>query len=41
MEWHTQFIQKVDKKYLQYVYHHDLIITKDEVPDIMAVYGKK
>ena len=41
MEWHTQFIKKVDKKYLQYVYHHDLIITKDEVPDIMGVYGKK
>ncbi len=41
MEWHTSFIQKVDKKYLNYVYNHDLIITKDEVPDIMKVYGKK
>jgi beta-mannanase len=41
MEWHTQFIRKVDKEYLQYIYHHNLIITKDEVPDIMAVYGKK
>ena len=41
MEWHTSFIRKVDLKYLQYVYNHDLIITKDEVPDIMAKYGRK
>jgi hypothetical protein len=41
MEWHTEFIRKVDKTYLQYVYHHNLVITKDEVPGIMAVYGKK
>ena len=41
MNWHTNFIQKVDKDYLKHVYTHDLIITKDEVPDIMAVYGKK
>jgi hypothetical protein len=41
MEWHTSFIRKVDQQYLQYIYHHDLIITKDELPDIMSVYGKK
>jgi hypothetical protein len=41
MEWHTEFIQKVDKKYLNNVYNHDLIITRDEVPNIMAVYGKR
>jgi mannan endo-1,4-beta-mannosidase len=41
MEWHTEHLRKVDKKYLKYVYNHDLIITKDEVPDIMSRYGKK
>ena len=41
MEWHTQFIKNVDKKYLQYIYQHNLIITKDEVPDIMAQYGRR
>ena len=41
MEWHTSFIRKTDKKYLQYIYNHGLIITKEEVPDIMSVYGKK
>ncbi|MDQ6902912.1 MAG: glycoside hydrolase family 26 protein [Bacteroidota bacterium] len=41
MEWHTNFIRKVDPVYLKYVYNHDLIITKDELPDIMSTYGKK
>ncbi len=40
MEWHTNFIKGVDTTYLKYVYNHDLIITRDEVPDIMKVYGK-
>jgi hypothetical protein len=38
MEWHTNFLQGVDKEYLKYIYNHDLIITKDEVPDIMKKY---
>ena len=38
MEWHTNFVQSVDKEYLKYIYNHDLIITKDEVPDIMKKY---
>jgi hypothetical protein len=41
MEWHTNFIRKVDTGYLKKLYNHDLIITRDEVPDIMKVYGKK
>ncbi len=41
MEWHTQHIRKVDTVYLKQVYNHDLIITRDEVPDIMKVYGKR
>lgn len=39
MEWHTDFLTKVDKEYLKRVYTNDLVITKDEVPDIMAKYG--
>lgn len=39
MEWHTSYLQGVDKTYLKYVYDHDLVITKDEVPDIMTQYG--
>lgn len=41
MEWHTSFIRKVDTTYLKYVYNHELIITRDKVPDIVSRYGKK
>lgn len=40
MEWHTNFIRDVDKIYLKRVYNNDLTITRDEVPDIMKLYGK-
>ncbi len=40
MVWHTSHIQKVDKEYLKHVYNHEQVITLDEVPNIMAVYGK-
>jgi len=40
MEWHTSFLQNLDKEYLKYIYNHELIITKDEVPDIMKEYKK-
>ncbi|HEX8350141.1 MAG TPA: glycosyl hydrolase [Hymenobacter sp.] len=40
MEWHTSHLQKLDPKYLRYLYGHELVITKDEVPDIMKMYGK-
>jgi len=41
MEWHTSHLTGVDKNYLKKVYNHDLVITLDEVPDIMKVYGKR
>lgn len=41
MEWHTDHLTKVDKTYLNYVYHHNAVITLDEMPNIMAVYGPK
>jgi hypothetical protein len=41
MVWHTDHIAKVDKEYLKHVYHHEQVITLDEVPDIMKVYGPK
>jgi hypothetical protein len=39
MEWHTTWLQGVDTAYLKRLYYHDLVITLDEVPDIMATYG--
>lgn len=41
MEWHTNYLTDIDKTYLKKVYDHDLIITLDEVPNIMEVYGWK
>jgi len=41
MEWHTSHLEHLDKTYLKYVYDHDLIVTLDKVPDIMAQYGWK
>jgi len=41
MEWHTDYLMKVDQKYLRDVYNSPLVITLDELPDIMKVYGKK
>jgi hypothetical protein len=29
------------KNHLKHVYNNDLVVTFDEVPDIMKVYGKK
>lgn len=41
MEWHTTHLEKVDKEYLKRVYNHELVITLDEVPDIVKLYGRK
>lgn len=41
MEWHTSHLERLDKTYLKFVYDHELVITLDEVPDIMAIYGSK
>ncbi|MEJ2245637.1 MAG: glycosyl hydrolase [Acidobacteriota bacterium] len=40
MQWHTNLLTNIDKEYLNKVYHHEEVITLDEVPDIMAEYGK-
>jgi hypothetical protein len=39
MEWHTDWLQGVDTAYLKKVYKHYLVVTRDELPDIMATYG--
>ncbi len=39
MIWHTTWLTGNDPRYLNYVFNHELVITLDEVPDIMAVYG--
>lgn len=41
MQWHTGHLTKTDTSYLKKVYNHDLIITKDEVPDIVKLYKRK
>ncbi len=41
MEWHTGHLKKVDTIYLKYVYNHELVITLDEVQDIMTLYGER
>ncbi|CAN5360868.1 hypothetical protein BH11BAC3_BH11BAC3_06600 [soil metagenome] len=41
MEWHTGHLKKVNTAYLKFIYNHELVITLDEVPDIMKQYGKK
>ena len=40
MEWHTNHLSKMDQTYLRYIYNHKLVITLDEVPDIMKEYGE-
>jgi len=39
MGWHTTWLKKIDKDYLRKVYNHKLVITLDEVPNIVSVYG--
>lgn len=39
MEWHSSHLFALDRNYLSFVYNHPLTITKDKVPNIMAVYG--
>jgi hypothetical protein len=41
MEWHTNFLRKVPIQQLKYVYNHELVVTLDELPDIVKVYGPK
>jgi hypothetical protein len=39
MTWHTNYITDNDPNYIKFVYDHDLVITLDEVPDIMELYS--
>lgn len=39
MEWHTDWLTGVDSAYLYRVYNHEIILTLDELPDIMKGYG--
>lgn len=39
MEWHSTYLSQMNQEYLRKVYNHELIITLDEVPDIMQEYG--
>jgi hypothetical protein len=40
MEWRTDHLEDLDEGYLNTLYHHKLIITKDELPDIMILFGE-
>lgn len=40
MEWHTNFLQQVPVTQLKSVYHNNLVVTLDKLPDIVAVYGE-
>jgi hypothetical protein len=39
MEWHTGHLFALNIDTLNIVYHHDLVITLDELPNINSVYG--
>ncbi|MDA3817040.1 MAG: glycosyl hydrolase [Prolixibacteraceae bacterium] len=39
MVWHTNHLTDSDPEYIKYVYNHDLVITRDEVPDIKEFYS--
>lgn len=39
MEWHTGHLTSIDLDYLNELYHHDFIVTLDELPNIDSVYG--
>lgn len=39
MVWHTDWLTQVDVDYLSYNYQHHLVVTHDELPDIVSDYG--
>ncbi|RED96128.1 glycosyl hydrolase [Marinoscillum furvescens] len=39
MVWHTDWLTQVDEDYLKYNYQHHLVVTHDELPDIVSEYG--
>jgi len=39
MEWHTDYLTNMSMDYLTLLYEHELVITRDKIPDIMSVYS--
>jgi hypothetical protein len=39
MQWHTSHLTETDPSYLKFVYNHELVVTRDEVPHILSAYG--
>ncbi len=39
MEWHTSHLTEMDSTYLRNVYNHDLVVTRDEIPNLMAAHN--
>lgn len=39
MQWHTTYLEDIDKEFLRKVYTHKLVITLDEVPNIVQEYS--
>lgn len=39
MVWHTEHLKNMDKIYLKNIYSHPLIITLDQVPDVLKKYS--
>ncbi len=33
LPWHSKWLRRNKPEYLKYVYHHDLVITRDELPE--------
>lgn len=40
MEWSgNDWVKSIDREYLKYLYNHDVIISRDELPDVMETYN--
>ena len=39
MLWHTSHVTRHDPEALKRAYHHERILTRDELPDIMTFLG--
>ncbi|MCU4744081.1 glycosyl hydrolase [Natronoglomus mannanivorans] len=39
INWHTSWLTNIEDSYLDHVYNHELTVTLEDVPDIVAEYG--
>jgi hypothetical protein len=39
MIWHTGHLEGIDTDYLTRTFNHDMVITRDELPDILSLYN--